>query len=176
MRIEIVVGNIAAQPDAEAIINSANANLRFGSGVAGAIHTAAGQVLEEFCKPFAPLHLGKALITPAFNLPNKSIIHLRAGHYLIEEDPEKILNEALNSMLTLVKENNIKSIALPAIGTGVFKFPISIAADIIIKSLQNDSENSTLEWARICVANQNTLAIFKNTWYPDDIQYSNQKL
>lgn len=61
MKIEVICGNIVAQPDVDAIVNSANANLRFGSGVAGAIHTAAGQELEVYCQPFAPLPLGGAL-------------------------------------------------------------------------------------------------------------------
>lgn len=63
MKIEVVVGSIVMQPDVDAIVNSANANLHLGSGVAGAIHTAAGPKLEEFCKPFALLALGSALIT-----------------------------------------------------------------------------------------------------------------
>jgi O-acetyl-ADP-ribose deacetylase (regulator of RNase III) len=64
MIIQVIYGNIVAQPDAEAVINSANANLRFGSGVAGAIHTAAGDELEDYCEPFAPLALGHAILTP----------------------------------------------------------------------------------------------------------------
>lgn len=53
MKVEVVIGNIVKQPDMEAVVNSANANLRMGSGVAGAIHTAAGPRLEDYCRPFA---------------------------------------------------------------------------------------------------------------------------
>lgn len=82
MKIEVVIGNIVKQFDVEAVVNSANANLRLGSGVAGAIHTAAGPKLEEYCQPFAPLELGAALITPGFDLPNKWVIHVRSAHYI----------------------------------------------------------------------------------------------
>lgn len=91
MKIEIVIGNIVKQPDIEAVVNSANANLRFGSGVAGAIYTAAGPRLEEYCKPFAPLALGAGLITPGFKLANPWIIHIRSAHYINNDDPEKYM-------------------------------------------------------------------------------------
>ena len=89
MKIEVIVGNIVKQTDVECIVNSANANLRLGSGVAGAIHTAAGQKLEEYCKPFAPLELGAALITPGFDLPNSWVIHVRSAHFINNTDPER---------------------------------------------------------------------------------------
>jgi O-acetyl-ADP-ribose deacetylase (regulator of RNase III) len=60
MNIEVILGNLVKQPDLMAIVNSANGNLRLGSGVAGAVHTAAGIELEDYCEPFAPLELGKA--------------------------------------------------------------------------------------------------------------------
>ena len=65
MRIEIVIGNIVHQPDVDALVNSANANLRFGSGVAGAIHTAAGPELEQYCRRHSPIALGEAVVTPS---------------------------------------------------------------------------------------------------------------
>ena len=70
MQIEIVIGNIVQQPDVDALVNSANANLRFGSGVAGAIHTAAGPGLEQYCRRHSPIALGEAVVTPGFELPN----------------------------------------------------------------------------------------------------------
>ena len=69
MKIEIVVGNVVRQPAVDALVNSANANLRFGSGVAGAIHTAAGPELEQYCSRHSPNSLGEAVVTLGFNLP-----------------------------------------------------------------------------------------------------------
>lgn len=121
MQLEVVVANIINQADIEAVVNSANANLRFGSGVAGAIHRAAGPELEDYCKIFAPLSLGAALVTPAFKLPNKYVIHTRAAHYLNDDDPEGVLSKCVYSVVDAANKNAITSIAVPAIGTGVFK-------------------------------------------------------
>ena len=99
MRIEILDSNIVKQNDIEAVVNSANANLRLGSGVAGAIHSAAGPELENYCEPIAPLALGHAVITPGFNLPNKWVIHTRAGSMITYDNALEILEECLNSVL-----------------------------------------------------------------------------
>jgi O-acetyl-ADP-ribose deacetylase (regulator of RNase III) len=155
MKIEVVIGNIVKQPDMEAIVNSANANLRMGSGVAGAIHTAAGPRLEEYCRPFAPLELGSALITPGFQLPNRWIIHVRAAHYINNTEPERYLAFAISSMINTARDNNVRSVAMPAIGIGVFKFPIDLAARITAQTLRQHS-NSGLELMRICTANEQT--------------------
>ena len=122
MKIEVIIGNIVEQPDVEALVNSANANLRLGSGVAGAIHTAAGPALEEFCKPFAPIELGAALITPGFKLPNPWVIHVRSAHYILNTEPERYMAFAMVSMLSTAKDNGIHTLAMPAIGIGVLSF------------------------------------------------------
>lgn len=155
MKIEVVIGNIVKQPDMEAIVNSANANLRLGSGVAGAIHTAAGPKLEEYCRPFAPLELGSALITPGFQLPNRWIIHVRAAHYINNTEPERYLASAICSMINTAIQNDIRSIAMPAIGTGVFKFPPTLAARITAHTLAEfaNKENG-IDLVRICVTNE----------------------
>lgn len=134
-------------------MNSANANLRFGSGVAGAIHSAAGPELEAYCKQLTPLNLGHAIITPGFDLANQWIIHVRSAHYLNDEDPEKIMATALRAMFQLAGKYRLKALAMPAIGTGVFKFPIDIAADIIVKAIKNDAPNLApeLERVRLCL-------------------------
>lgn len=161
MKTECVIGDITRQPDADAVVNSANANLRLGSGVAGAIHRAAGPELEDFCRPFAPLPIGKGVITPGFGLPNPWIIHVRAAHYIFDDDPEKKLEEAIDAMMQIAIQRKIRSLAVPAIGTGVFAFPGEIAAEIMAGTLKKymDKEIS-VEWIRICVVHMELFEVY----------------
>ena len=163
MQIEVIYGNIVNQPDADAIVNSANANLRMGSGVAGAIHTAAGPKLEEYCRPFAPLALGAGLITPGFKLPNLWVIHVRSAHYLNNDEPEKHMQIALESMLRIAHDNDLRSLAVPAIGTGMFKFPPLLAARLMAQALAKADELAPhLKWVRICLAHQAMVPLYKS--------------
>ncbi len=155
MKIEVVVGNIVKQPDMEAVVNSANANLRLGSGVAGAIHTAAGPKLEEYCKPFAPLAFGAYLVTPGFKLPNLWVIHVRAASYTNHDDAPQILEQAIEAALKAAHQNDIRALAMPAIGTGVFAFPPELAAEITAKVLSSASAVAPhLQCIRVCVASE----------------------
>ena len=162
MKIDIVYGNLVKQADAEALVNSANANLRIGSGAAGAIHTAAGPKLEEYCRPFAPLALGGGLITPGFKLPNPWVIHVRAAHFLNDEEPERHLQAALTTMLRLAHDNSIRSLAMPAIGTGVFKFPVQLAARLTAEVLIREEQHAPfMQWMRICLADQALIPVYE---------------
>lgn len=162
MQIEIKVGNIIKQPDVDALVNSANANLRFGSGVAGAIHTAAGPELEEYCRRFAPIALGNAIITPGFQLPNPYVIHARAASYINDEDPEKYLDLAIAQILHVARMAGVKSLAMPAIGTGVFKFPPELAGSIIVRGLRSRAADfPEIALVRICVADVNIGFVFE---------------
>lgn len=163
MKIGVAIANIVKQADVEALVNSANANLRLGSGVAGAIHTAAGLKLEEYCRPFAPLALGAALLTPGFKLPNKWIIHVRSAHYLTQEQPEAHMAKAMESMLQVAADNRIRSLAMPAIGTGMYKFPPMLAARITARALQEFSQkSSSIDLVRICVINDEFKQLFES--------------
>ena len=73
--VECASGDIAGQEDMAAVVNAANAQLKTGGGVAGALHRAAGPGLEEECRPLAPIKPGEAVITGGHNLPNKYVIH-----------------------------------------------------------------------------------------------------
>jgi O-acetyl-ADP-ribose deacetylase len=155
MKVEVVVGNIVKQPDVEALVNSANANLRLGSGVAGAIHTAAGPKLEEYCKPFAPLAYGAFLVTPGFKLPNLWVIHVRAASYTLHDDAPAILEQALQAALQGAHQNDIRTLAMPAIGTGVFAFPPLLAAEITARVFARAEHLAPhLQCLRLCVASE----------------------
>ncbi len=162
VRVEIVVGNIVSQPDVDALVNSANANLRFGSGVAGAIHTAAGPELEQYCRRYSPIALGEAVVTPGFQLPNPFVIHARAASYINDDHPERYLDLAVGQALRVAKEAGIKTMAMPAVGTGVFKFPPDLAAEIIVKALLSRApEYSDITLVRICVGDDQMKAVFQ---------------
>ena len=162
MHIEIVIGNIVRQQDVDALVNSANANLRFGSGVAGAIHTAAGPELEQYCRRYSPIALGEAVVTPGFELPNPYVIHARAASYINDDHPERYLDLAVGQALRVAKEAGIKTLAMPAIGTGVFKFPPELAAEIIVKALLSRApEYADITLVRICVGDDQMKAVFQ---------------
>jgi O-acetyl-ADP-ribose deacetylase (regulator of RNase III) len=134
--IECVKGDITRQPDVTAVVNAANAWLRPGGGVAGAIHRAAGPGLEEECRPLAPIKPGQAVITGGHNLPNKYIIHCLGPRYGIDKPENKLLSDCYRNALKLADEHNIDSIAFPAISTGVFGYPVEEAAEVALKTIK----------------------------------------
>ncbi|MBN2567890.1 MAG: macro domain-containing protein [Deltaproteobacteria bacterium] len=133
VKIECVQGNIANQPDIDAIVNAANAELRIGGGVAGAIHRAAGSGLEEECRPLAPIRPGEAVITGAHNLPNRHVIHCLGPVYGIDRPSDELLSSCYRNALQLAEDNGIRSIAFPAISAGAFGYPLEAAARIAVK-------------------------------------------
>lgn len=135
VKIECVKGNIAAQAGFAAVVNAANAELRMGGGVAGALHRAAGPGLEEECRPLAPIRPGEAVITGGHDLPYKYVIHCLGPVYGKDEPAEKLLADCYRHALRLAEEYNLDSIAFPAISTGVFSYPLEEAAAVALKTV-----------------------------------------
>ncbi len=135
IEIEITKGDIANQPDVEAIVNAANAELTIGGGVAGAIHRAAGPGLYEECKPLAPISPGEAVITAAHNLPNKYVIHCLGPVYDRDKPEDKLLENCYKNALKRAEEKQVKSVAFPAISTGAFGYPIKEATKISFNTI-----------------------------------------
>lgn len=135
VQIECVTGNIANQPDADAIVNAANAQLRTGGGVAGAIHSAAGPGLAEECRPMAPIKPGEAVISSGHNLPNPWVIHCLGPVYGADEPADDLLADCYRNALRLADEKDISRVAFPAISTGAFGFPPKAAAHVCAQTV-----------------------------------------
>ncbi|MDH4210049.1 MAG: macro domain-containing protein [candidate division WOR-3 bacterium] len=133
--IEFTKGNIAAQKGIDAIVNAANARLQSGGGVAGAIHSAAGPALTVECEKFAPIKPGEAVITGAYKLPNKNIIHCLGPVYGHDEPAAVLLANCYRNSLNIAEQNKMGSIAFPAISTGAFGYPLEAAAEIAVRTI-----------------------------------------
>jgi O-acetyl-ADP-ribose deacetylase len=133
--IEFTKGDIAAQPGITAIVNAANAQLRIGGGVAGAIHRAAGPELEEECRALAPIKPGEAVITGGHDLPNRYVIHCLGPVYGADKPEKDLLANCYFDALKLAEEHRIDSIAFPAISTGAFGYPVREAAETALKTI-----------------------------------------
>lgn len=113
--------------------------------------------------PVLGLQLLEALVTPGFELPNPHIIHARAASYINDDHPERYLDLAVGQTLRVANEAGIKSMAMPAIGTGVFKFPPELAAEILVKALlSRAAEHPEITLVRICVGDVPMKAVFQN--------------
>lgn len=141
MIIECVQGDITRQPGIDAIVNAANAELRPGGGVAGAIHRVAGPGLDQECRPLAPIQPGEAVITGAHLLPNRFVIHCLGPVYGRDEPAAEVLASCYRNALRLAHENGITSIAFPAISTGAFGYPMEEAARVAIETVRVELEN-----------------------------------
>lgn len=135
----------------DAIVNAANSTLLGGGGVDGAIHKAAGPELFIYCKNLGGCQTGEAKITPGFNLPAKFIIHT-VGPRWGEGEEEKFLSACYKNSLELAIKNNCKSIAFPAISTGVYRYPLNLAAEVAVKTIKQfiEDNNPSIEVILTC--------------------------
>ena len=119
-----------------AIVNSANPSLLAGGGVCGAIHRAAGPQLEATCRAIGKLEPGQAVITQAFDLPAKYVIHAVAPRYWDGTRGEaETLQQAYSAISKLIAQYGIAQVTLPSLGTGIYRFPLNQAASIACKTL-----------------------------------------
>jgi len=150
------------QSGAEIIVLSANPSLLAGSGISGIIHKAAGSELEKAAKLLGPLKPGEAVITPAFNLSAKYVIHTVCPRYMDEQGVEKEhLAAAYNSALAFYNQvPDVKSIGFVSMGTGIYKWPLELAAEIAIDELTK----SKFEETTMCVIDEAARTIYQRAY------------
>ncbi len=132
--IDVVQGDITEQT-VDAIVNAANNHLWMGSGVAGAIVRRGGRVIEADAIRHAPIPVGDAVITGAGALAAKHVIHAAAMGQDLVTDADKIA-KATGGALDMAEERGLKSIAFPALGTGVGGFPVEECARIMVRVVE----------------------------------------
>jgi len=160
--IECIKGNIAAQRDMTAVVNAANAQLRPGGGVAGALHRAAGPGLEEECRPLAPIKPGEAVITGGHKLPNRYVIHCLGPVYGIDSPEEILLANCYRNALRLADQHRIDSVAFPAISTGAFGYPLEEATQVVFNTIKELLPELTyVKHIRFVLYDQNTLSVYE---------------
>jgi O-acetyl-ADP-ribose deacetylase len=138
--LECIRGDITSQEDIEAVVNAANARLGPGGGVAGAIHRAAGPGLAEEAIPLGPIEPGEAVITGAHGLPNRYVIHTLGPVYGQDRPEAELLARCYRNSLSLAEEEDLESIAFPAISTGIFGYPAEEAAEIALRTVREEAE------------------------------------
>ncbi|MCK8515733.1 macro domain-containing protein [Methylonatrum kenyense] len=156
--IECVQGDITDQPDMDAVVNAANAALRTGGGVAGAIHRAAGPGLEAECRPLAPIRPGEAVITGAHKLPNRHVIHCLGPVYGVDAPSDRLLASCYQQVLRLAEDHGLNAIAFPALSTGAFGYPpepaTRIALTTVLEALPDLSAVKHVRFALFSSADQ----------------------
>lgn len=120
---------------AEAIVNAANSGLRGGGGVDGAIHRAGGPSIMEECRKIGGCPTGSAVATTAGRLPAQYVFHAVGPIYSGGKDDERLLASAYQSCLDLAEQYKLRSIAFPSLSTGVYGYPLELAAPIALRTM-----------------------------------------
>ncbi len=166
MKITLVLGDITVQA-VDAIVNAANQGLWGGGGVDGAIHRAAGDRLDDACAAIRQSRggcpTGNAVLTPGFNLPARSIVHTvgPVWHGGTRGEAAQLASCYARS-LALAEENGFRTIAFPAISTGVYGYPLEAACDIALRTVLAHPAVSVQE-VRFVLFSAQALEVYRRT-------------
>jgi O-acetyl-ADP-ribose deacetylase (regulator of RNase III) len=158
--LELIQADIT-ELDVDAIVNPANEDLQLGTGVAGAIRKQGGPSIQEECDRIGHTPVGTAVMTGAGDLGVKQVIHAVGPRYG-EGDDDRKLASAVRASLALADRNGLRSIALPAISTGNFGFPIDRAARVMLTEIHRYLQGGTkLSKVVVALFDADTYSTFK---------------
>jgi len=157
--LELVEGDIT-EMETDAIVNAANSALKLGGGVAGAIARKGGPKIQEECDRIGGTFVGGAVITTGGNMKTAHVIHAVGPRMGEGNENEKLRNATLNS-LRVADEHHLKSIAFPAISTGIFGFPMDRCAEIMLSTTMDYlSGDTALERVVFCLYGGEAYQVF----------------
>ncbi|MBG08709.1 MAG: O-acetyl-ADP-ribose deacetylase [Halobacteriovoraceae bacterium] len=163
-KLELIVGDITML-EVDAIVNAANSTLLGGGGVDGAIHRAAGKDLLEECRGLGGCLTGEAKITKGYQLKASYVIHTVGPVWKGGNEKEKeLLQNCYQSALKLCLKNKIRTVAFPAISTGIYGYPKEEACKVAIKTTYNFFNNKDsigIKKVVFCCFDKLTLEIYK---------------
>jgi len=152
----------------DAIVNAANSSLLGGGGVDGAIHRAAGPELLEECRRLGGCPTGDAKLTRGYRLPAKFVIHTvgPVWHGGGRREPE-LLASCYRRSIEIASANGIRTLAFPSISTGVYGYPIELAADVAVATVRSTvAELATIEDIVFCCFSASDLAVYTGRLRP----------
>ena len=158
--LELLEGDIT-ELDVDALVNPANADLKLGAGVAGAILEKGGKSIQKECNRIGGTSVGTAVITGAGELEAKHVIHA-VGPKMGEGDEDRKLSSAVRSALALADRHGLKSIAVPAISTGALAVPMDRCARVTLTEIHRYLQGGTkLDRVVVCLLDSEVFGTFR---------------
>lgn len=164
--IELVRGDITEQA-VDVVVNAANSSLLGGGGVDGAIHRRGGPAILEECRRLRAGHyggglpVGQAVATTAGRLPARWVVHTVGPVWSTSEDRSDLLADCHRNAMRVAAELDAKTIAFPAISTGIYGWPLDSAADIALRTVRAELATSPIELVRFVLWDAEALATFQ---------------